>query len=231
MSRHLVAAGFLAAFSLPAFAQAPAPTQPAETQTNQNLGTNVQQREQRTRQGGAPQDTRAQTRQGSAPAQMGQQQSQADQQYIQQTLAAGTVALQSSNFALSKAQHPRVKQFAEFEVAEQNTLADVMHSMAEPAATASTTTGAQAAASTAPELPQKDAAAMEKMSRAQAGAAFDKDYVAMQIQGHQELLGAQEKYLQSNSGNRELMNIAKLARGQIKEHLVLLQSMQQELGR
>ncbi len=239
MARRLVIAGLAAAFSLPALAQQQAPVstipanpQPAEAQSNQGLGSNQQQRQQRTQQGGAPQDTQTQARQnqGSAPAAAGQQQSQADRQYIQQTLAAGTVALQASNFALTKAQHPRVKQFAEFEVAEQNTLAEVMRSFADPATTASTP-GAQQAASTAPELPQKDAAAMEKMSRAQPGAAFDKEYVAMQIQGHQELLGIQERYLQSNPGNREAMNVAKLARGQIKEHLTMLQDMQKELGR
>jgi putative membrane protein len=240
MSRRLVIAGLAVAFSLPALAQQQAPVSPipvtpipAETQTNQGLGANQQQRQQRTQQGGAPQDTQTPMRQGqaSAPAGMGQQQSEADRQYVQQTLAAGTVALQASNFALTKAQHPRVKQFANFEVAEQNTLADVLHSFADPATTASTSAGAQSAASTAPELPQKDAAAMEQMSRAQPGAAFDKDYVAMQIQGHQELLSIQERYLQSNPGNREAMNVAKLARGQIKQHLALLEDMQRELGR
>jgi putative membrane protein len=240
MSRRLVIAGLAAAFALPALAQQQAPVspipatpQPAETQPNQGLGAGQQERQQRTRQGGAPQDTQTQSRQqqGSAPAAAGQQQSQADRQYVQQILAASTVSLQQSNFALSKAQNPRVKMFAEFEVAEQNTIQDVMRSFAEPATTASTTPGAQQAASTAPELPQEDAAAMEKMSRAQPGAAFDKDYVAMQIDGHQKLLAVQERYLQGNPGNREAMNVAKLARGQIKEHLAMLQDMQKELGR
>lgn len=240
-SRRLVIAGLAAAVSLPALAQQvqqnqaipyPVTPQPTEPNPNQGLGQNVQEREQRTRQGGAPQDTQTPARQGqaSAPAGMGQQQSQADRQYIQQALALSTVSLQQSNFALSKAQNPRVKQFAEFEIAEQNLLTEIMHSFADPAATASTTTGAQQAASTAPELPQKDAAAMERMSRAQAGPAFDKDYVTLQIQGHQELLKLQEDYLRNASGNRETMNVARLARGQIQEHLAKLQNMQKELG-
>jgi predicted outer membrane protein len=167
---------------------------------------------------------------GGAPASQGQQQSQADQQYIQQALALGTVSLQQSNFALSKAQNPHVKQFAEFEIGEQNTLGDVLHSFADPAATASTTPGAKASASTAPELTQEDSAAMERLSRAQPGPALDREYVAMQIQGHQKLLKLQEDYLQK-SGSRETSNIAKLARGQIKEHLALLDGIQKELGR
>lgn len=239
-SRRLAIVGLAAAFSLPALAQQqnqaiPYPTtpQPAETQPNQALGQGAQERQQRTQQGGAPQDTQTPMRQGqagSAPAAQGQQQSQADRQYIEQALALGTVSLQQSNFALSKAQNPRVKQFAEFEIGEQNTLADVMHSFADPAATASTSSGARASASTAPELSQEDSAAMERLSKAQPGAALDREYVAMQIQGHQKLLKLQEDYLK-NAGNREMTNIAKLARGQIKEHIALLETMKQELGR
>ena len=70
-----------------------------------------------------------------------------------------------------------------------------------------------------------------RLSKAQPGAAFDKDYVALQIQGHQELLKIQESYLQQSAGNREMTNVAKLARGQIKEHLALLQDIQKELGK
>jgi predicted outer membrane protein len=241
MSRRLVIAGIVAAVSLPALAQQqnqaiPFSTtpQPAERQTNPALGQNAQERQQRTQQGGAPQDTQTPARQGqanSAPPAMGQQQSQADRQYIQQALALSTVSLQQSNFALSKAQNPRVKQFAEFEIGEQNLLTDIMHSFADPNATASTTQGAQAAASTAPELPAKDSQAMERLSKAQAGPGFDRDYVALQIQGHQELLKLQETYLQQSSGNRETTNVARLSRGQIQEHLAMLQDLQKELGR
>jgi putative membrane protein len=239
-SRRLVVAGIAVAFALPAFAQQQnqaipfsVTPQPTETQPNQALGQNAQERVQRTQGGGAPQDTQSAARQGqasSAPPAQGQQQSQADRQYIQQALALGTVSLQQSNFALSKAQNPRVKQFAEFEIGEQNNLTDVLHSFADPAATASTTTGAQASAATAPELPQEDSAAMERLSKAQGGAGFDRDYVALQLQGHQRLLKLQEDQLQK-SGSREMTNIAKLARGQIKEHIALLETVQQELGR
>jgi putative membrane protein len=238
MTRCLVTAAIVASvLTLPALAQQqqapiPMPAGPQQIQTGTPLGSDRQQREQRVQQGGAPQDSRTPTRQGtSAPAQMGQQQSQADAKYIEQTLAAGTVSLQQSNFALTKAQNRWVKMFANFEVAEQNTLADVMHSFADPASTASTSAGATQAAATAPELPPADAAAMEKMSKAQPGAAFDRDYIAAQLKGHQDLLNIQELYLQNAGGNRETANIARLARGQIKEHLVLLQDIQSELAR
>ena len=240
MSRRLVIAGLMAAIAVPAFAQqqnqsipfSVAP-QPTEQRVNPALGQNAQERQQRTQQGGAPQDTQTPARQGqanSAPAAMGQEQSQADRQYIQQALALSTVSLQQSNFALSKAQNPRVKQFAEFEVGEQNLLTEIMHSFADPNATASTTRGAEAAASTAPVLPQDDAQAMERLSKAPGGPAFDRDYVALQIKGHQELLKLQDDYLKQGSGNRETTNLAKLARNQIQEHLTMLQDIQKELG-
>jgi predicted outer membrane protein len=241
MSRRLVVAGLAAVFTLPALAQQvqqnqaipyPVTPAPAETQPNQELGAGAQEREERVRQGGAPQDTQTQARQsqGSTAAQAGAQQSQADRQHIQQVLAASTVSLQQSNFAHAKAQNPRVKQFAEFEIAEQNNLQDVLHSFADPASTASTTRGAQQAASTAPELPADAAAAMERMSRAQGGPAFDRDYVAMQIEGHRKLLDLHERYLKTSPGNREAASIAKLARSQIREHLALLENLRKELG-
>lgn len=241
-SRRLAIAGIAIAFTLPALAQQATQgqaipysvtPQPSAREVNPALDQNAQQRQQRTQQGGAPQDTQTPMRQGqanSAPAAQGQQQSQEDRQYIQQALALSTVSLQQSNFALSKAQNPRLKQFADFEIGEQNTLTDILHSFADPAATASTTAGAQAAASTAPVLSQEDSAAMERLSKAQPGAAFDREYLNLQIQGHQRLLKLQESQLQS-SGNREMTNIAKLARGQIQEHLALLEDIQKEMGR
>jgi putative membrane protein len=246
MHRRLVTAAIAAALVSPVLAQSQNPVSPIpvtpqgtnETRSNEALGKNAQERQQRTTQGGSPQDSRTPSRQGGAqtgaaggsPAAVaGQQQTQADRDYVTQTLAAGTVSLQASNFAVTKAQHPRVKHFSEFEIGEQNTLADVLHSFAEPSTTAST--GAAQAASTAPVLSQQASAMMEKLSRAQPGSAFDRDYIAGQIQGHQELLSIQERYVQGGSPNSELTTIARLAQNSIREHLTLLQQIQGELGR
>lgn len=245
MHRRLATAVLAVTLASPVLAQnqgpvSPIPVTPQGTnapRTNESLGTNAQQREQRTTQGGAPQDSRTPARQGGAQAgatggsptaTAGQQQTQADRQYITQTLAAGTVSLQASNFAITKAQNARVKRFAEFEIAEQNTLTDVLRSFAEPSTTAST--GAAQAAATAPVLSQQASAMMERLSRAQPGPAFDRDYVAGQVQAHQELLAIQERYAQGNSTNRELTTVARLAQSTIREHLTLLQQIQGELG-
>jgi len=262
MNRRIVTAGLVAALSTPAFAQqstvvSPIPVQPlpAETQAGGGLagpqGAQTQpDRQNRVQQGGSPADTTTPRRQGQASdpggqatQQQAQQRNPAEIQYIQQTMAAGTVAFQASTFARAKAQNPRLKQFAAFEEAEQNTMFEILHSLADPATTSGTNTqAAQAtaaaqpntasqAAATAPVISGAGSEMMERMSKAQPGPAFDREYLNLQIQGHRELLGIQERYLASNPGTRGTAAIARMAMGQIKEHLALLEDIQQEIGR
>jgi len=225
MHRRLVLSGLAAAAATPVFAQTqqPAPIQatpqPAQNQSGSAAGGIY-----------------------ASAGPMGQ----AEAQHLQQTLATGTVALQTSEIALQKAQNPKVKQFAQFERDEQTTIAEVLRSIQEPAATASSgaasaaasgnasasafaSGGSARATATAPDIPADKAKMMEELQQAQAGAEFDRLYIQGQLQGHQELLQIQERYLQSNSRNREHVSIAKLARGHIKEHLAMLQDIQKEL--
>ena len=117
---------------------------------------------------------------------------------------------------------------------EQTTLSEVLHSMMEPAATAATgSTGSQSNPSSMNMPPmQMDASAhdmMQKMQNQQAGAEFDTMYLRAQLQGHRDLLQVQERYLQSNPQNREHTNVAKMARGHIREHIAMLEEMQKTL--
>jgi len=166
--------------------------------------------------------------------QTGGQMSQADMQHMQQTLQLGMVALESSRIAMNKVRSEDLKRFANFEVQEQTTLSEVLHSMMEPAATAATgSTGSQSNPSSMNMPPmQMDASArdmMQKMQNQQAGAEFDKMYLQAQLQGHRDLLQVQERYLQSNPQNREHTNVAKMARGHIREHIAMLEEMQKTL--
>ncbi|HEV2557780.1 MAG TPA: DUF4142 domain-containing protein [Microvirga sp.] len=261
MHRRFLTAGLIAALTFPALAQQSGPVSPipvapvpAETQPLGGLNTpeaarNNEERVRRTQQGGSPRDTTTPRRQGAAsderpPAgQRALQASPADTQHIQQTLAAGTVTLQAANFAESKAQNPRVQRFAAFERAEQAMMFDILHAMADPTTTASANTGAvqatsqnapqnpSQAAATAPVIAPEGQARMEQMSRAAAGPDFDRDFVALQLERHRELLQIQDRYLGSNSQNREQVSIAKMARAQIREHIAELESIQAELGR
>jgi putative membrane protein len=167
---------------------------------------------------------------------MGGQMSQADMQHMQQTMQLGMVALESSRMAMNKVRNEDLKRFANFEVQEQTTLSEVLRSMMEPAATAATgsTASGQAGQSSATAMPamQMDANArdmMQKMQNQQAGAEFDKMYLEAQLQGHRDLLQVQERYLQSNPQNREHMNVAKMARGHIREHIAMLEDMQKTM--
>jgi putative membrane protein len=206
MDRRLVLTGIAAFAAGPALAQA----QQASPQSTQ-----------------APSGGAAGGVYGGAGAALGQ----AEMQHMQQTLAGGTVALQTSEMALQKAQNPHVKQFAQFERDEQTTIAEVLRSFQEPAATATAgqaRTGAGGgAAGSAPEIPADKARMMQQLQQA-SGAEFDRMYIEGQMQGHQELLQIQETYLRSGR-NREHVNVAKLARGHIKEHLARLQEIQKEL--
>jgi putative membrane protein len=70
---------------------------------------------------------------------------------------------------------------------------------------------------------------VQKLQGQQAGAEFDRMYLEGQLQGHRSLLQVQERYLQSNPQNREHVNVARMARGQIREHIALLEDMQKTM--
>src|SRR3954469_12886209 len=148
---------------------------------------------------------------------------QAEQQWLQQTMMVGSVALQTSEIALEKAEDEDVKQFAKFEADEQKGVAEVLRSMMEPAGTASAGAG--------PQPDAKHTEMIQKLQQAKPGDAFDKDYVQGQIQGHQDLLQIQENFLRNagTAGHREATNVAKLARSRIQEHIEKLQDLDSAL--
>jgi len=79
---------------------------------------------------------------------------------------------------------------------------------------------------------QMDAGArdmLQTLQSQQAGAAFDKAYLDGQLQGHRNLLQVQEQYLQSNPQNREHVNVTRMARNQIREHIVMLEMIQKTM--
>jgi putative membrane protein len=136
---------------------------------------------------------------------------QAEQQWMQQTMAVGSVAMRTSELAVEKARDEDVKQFAQFEVDEQKGIAEVLRSMM----------GSAGSAAMPPQADQKHAAVMQKLEQSR-GKAFDRAYVQAQVDGHQELLQIQEAFIKSSSNNRETMNVAKLAAGRIREHIAIL---------
>jgi len=206
MDRRIVLAGLAAAITAPALAQTSG--SPSTRQPGAAAGST----------GGA----------SGASRMGGQQMTQADMQHMQQTMQLGMVALETSRIAQQKAQNADLKQFATFEVQEQTTLSEVLHSMMEPTATSAT----GAASGTSAPAMQMDAQSREMIQRlqnTQAGEAFDRQYLQGQMEGHSGLLQVQTQYLQSNPQNREHVNVAKMARGMITEHIALLEQIQTKM--
>jgi len=201
MDRRVVITGLAAAvFAVPALAQTTAPTAQPGAAGNSASGNRT-----------------------------GGQMSQEDLQHMQQTLQLGMVALETSRIAQQKAQNADLKQFATFEVQEQTTISEVLQSMMDPSATAATSAQASSGAAGGMQMPAEARQMVQKLQSAQAGAEFDREYLQAQMQGHRDLLQVQERYLSSNPQNREHMNVAKMARTQIREHIALLEDMQRTI--
>ena len=229
----------------------PAETAPGGALAGPDAARSNQDRINRTQAGGSPADTTSARRQGQAASdnrapnpspQAARQASQADSQYITAALAGGTVTFQAANFAADKAVDARVQRFAAFERDEQSTMFDVLHSLADPTATSSTNRPAAdatgqgtprtsfEAAATAPVLSNEASAAMERMSRAARGPAFDRAFVDLQLDQHRQLLQVHQRYLASNPQDQTNAAIAKLAQGAIRQHIAELEKIQRELG-
>jgi putative membrane protein len=170
----------------------------------------------------APQQAPAQTIAPPAPAMGGM--SDAQRKHINDTMAVGSLSLVLSRIALPKADNALLKQFIEFEIAEQETVADILKTLR----TNGTPTGSIEAPTDAElmrNLDETGKASVEKLRASRAGSEFDHAYIQYEVEGHRKLLDIQEVYLKVHD-NLDQTNIAKLARGMIKEHLTLLTGVQ-----
>ena len=102
-----------------------------------------------------------------------------------------------------------MREFAGFETAEQITIGQILQ---------------EVSGMPVPPL-TPDQRAMMAQLQAASGPAFEEQYVAAQVDGHQKLLVVQERYLSTGS-IPAMRHVAMLARGQIQEHLKLLSDIQ-----
>jgi putative membrane protein len=115
----------------------------------------------------------------------------------------------SVNLALEKAADEKVKEFTKFEHDEQTTVGEVLKSM-DP--------------SLSPPSPSADVAeAIAKLKKLN-GAAFDREFISAQIQGHEMLRSIQQDYLKVGK-DPQTVNTTKLVFGMIEEHLALLKDL------
>ncbi len=134
-------------------------------------------------------------------------------QYKTQTLQVGTFSKETSQLAAAQAIHPKVKQFAQFEVNEQTAIAQVLTDVNNP-----------------PPVPldQQHAALLQQL-QSLSGKNFDTAYIQGQIIGHQQLLNIQQTFLNSILTGNDAEHIAVLARVVIQMHLAMLQELQMEI--
>ena len=152
----------------------------------------------------------------------------AEMQHMKRTETVGSLSLATSRIALKKAEDDDVKEFAQFEVAEQETIADILKSM--QTGDVHGTVKPPSESEVEANLDEKGKAMVEKMQQAKAGAPFDREYVTAQIDGHKQLLQIQEDYLKAGK-NPEAVAVAKLAKGMIQEHLTLLGDIHDNMGK
>ena len=147
----------------------------------------------------------------------------AQRKHINDTMAVGSLSLMLSRIARPKANNALLKQFVEFEIAEQETVADILKAIQTNAPTGSIL--APTDAELMQNLDDASKASVEKLRGLRAGTEFDHDYIQYEVEGHRKLLDIQEAYLKVHD-NLDETNVAKLARGMIKEHLTLLTGVQ-----
>jgi putative membrane protein len=143
--------------------------------------------------------------------------------HMTQTAAIGSLSLLASRLAESRIQNPKVAQFIKFEIAEQNTVSDVIVSMSQPASQSSGMVHPPTDAQAMSHLTPDGHAALEKL-RGLSGKDFERAYLHAEVDGHEKLLAIQESYL-AIGHDREELSFAKLAKGVIKEHLALLKDL------
>jgi putative membrane protein len=133
-------------------------------------------------------------------------------QLRQSALLGNQFSTQTSDLAPGRAQHDIVKAFAHFEAAEQRSIVQAMQLARLPV--------------TPVALPPEKMQIMQQLQGLQ-GPAFDSLYLQVQLQGHQELLQAQEGLL--SAGGKDEKVIATIAVAAIQQHIAMLQGLQQRL--
>jgi putative membrane protein len=154
-----------------------------------------------------------------------------EQEYVRQSLTASAFALAASRLAASKTKTDDLREFAQLETAEQETLADVLKSLtAQNASTSDRMIRRPGDAEVEQNLDQRGRQMLERLRAEPAGAEFDRAYLGALANGHLELLRIQETWLDSGRTNRgDVISVAKLARNMVKEHLQLLSDIESGL--
>ena len=151
-----------------------------------------------------------------------------EMRYMDETKQVGAMSLVASREALHRAQNPKVLEFARFEVAEQETIADILMGMTMPPDQASGVITPPMEQQLMMSISPEGREALQRL-RGMDGPGFEREYIMAQVGAHQRLLRIQQSYLDAGH-MRNALNVAKLAKGMITEHLQLLNDIQNRMS-
>ena len=153
----------------------------------------------------------------------------AERLHLKRTRAAGALSLALSRLAAKKGNDDDVKEFVQFEVSEQETLADILRTIELPGPV-SGRVRAPSDADLGALLDSKSKDALQHLDGQKIGSPFDQEYIRLEIEGHKQLMDIQIDYLTTG---RNIMSVAvaKFARANVKEHLTILSDIDAALGR
>lgn len=135
----------------------------------------------------------------------------AELRHANETLAAGSASLAMSEVAMRRASGD-IRQFAEFEVAEQRDVAEVLKMRGhQPPQTMDDPTRAM----------------VDRLTTTNAGEQLDAAYLTAQAEGHQRLLDIQQSYLRDGK-DPQSRAVAMLIKGRVQEHIELIGRLQKK---
>ena len=117
----------------------------------------------------------------SPPAPAPSAMTDARQKHIRDTTAFGSLSLLLSRTAKSKVSHPLLKQFVDFEIAEQETVGGILKAI-ETNAAPSGSTPSPSDADLMRNLDDAGKASVEKLRALKAGSDFDRDYIRYEVE-------------------------------------------------
>ncbi len=106
-----------------------------------------------------------------------------------------------------------MREYADFETAEQTTIPGILQ---------------EGAGHPAPPLSYAQCADLRRLESL-GDPAFEHEYVRLQLEGHRQLLAIQDRYL-TYGHVPSMRHVAMLARGQILEHLRLLNDIERRIS-
>jgi putative membrane protein len=143
-----------------------------------------------------------------------------DDDFFQQSTAIGALSLLASRLALPQLTVPKLKRFADLEVAEQETVLSVVRSLKEPGSPADSIEVPTNAELDGHLVPLGRSILMN-MRQAQDATNLAREYFLLEVDIHQQLLRLQEDYLAFAPAPRWVA-VVKLMDATTREHLALL---------